>query len=225
MTPASPQVPKPLPFWVAPLPLIIAAAILGASWSSIPDRWIVHWGPGGVPNGWAHRSVGAVFGPLLLSLPLFVVFEVIILVIRSRRAARPALAPVTEGVVHLIRLILCAMLAMQAAIVAAMPFGRMKYWHPLIAFPILLITAIALGQRRISEAVRGVRAAGHGTEMEGYNGFFYRNPKDPRLWVPKLIGVGKTINFAHPMAWPTLILVLLGPLVFLVLLLLVSSQK
>jgi uncharacterized membrane protein len=40
---------------------------------------------------------------------------------------------------------------------------------------------------------------------EGYSGVFYSNPRDARLWVPKLAGVGWTINFAHRRAWPVMI--------------------
>jgi uncharacterized membrane protein len=32
-------------------------------------------------------------------------------------------------------------------------------------------------------------------------GLFYVNAEDPRLWVPKLIGVGWTLNFARPASW------------------------
>ena len=45
----------------------------------------------------------------------------------------------------------------------------------------------------------------------------YRNPRDSRLWVPKLAGIGWTINFAHRFAWP-MMLVLVGlPLAVVVL--------
>lgn len=32
-------------------------------------------------------------------------------------------------------------------------------------------------------------------------GVFYNNPEDPRLWVPKRIGLGWTLNYARPAAW------------------------
>lgn len=37
--------------------------------------------------------------------------------------------------------------------------------------------------------------------LEGWNGVIYSNPKDPRLWVPKISGFGMTLNFAHGRAW------------------------
>ena len=37
--------------------------------------------------------------------------------------------------------------------------------------------------------------------LEGWNGIVYNNPRDPRLWVPKISGYGTTLNFAHRRAW------------------------
>ena len=37
--------------------------------------------------------------------------------------------------------------------------------------------------------------------LEGWNGIIYSNPRDPRLWVPKISGYGTTLNFAHRRAW------------------------
>jgi uncharacterized membrane protein len=51
---------------------------------------------------------------------------------------------------------------------------------------------------------------------KGYGPFFYRNPEDSRLIVPKLVGIGWTLNFAHRTAWLLLGLVLLPVLVVLV---------
>lgn len=51
---------------------------------------------------------------------------------------------------------------------------------------------------------------------KGYGTLLYRNPEDPRLWVPKLVGIGWTLNFAHPTAWLVLGLLLLPALVVLI---------
>ena len=54
-----------------------------------------------------------------------------------------------------------------------------------------------------------------------YAGFFYNNPDDPALFVPKRFGLGWTMNFGHPQAKLVLIgmlvLVLLPPLVVVIL--------
>jgi uncharacterized membrane protein len=43
----------------------------------------------------------------------------------------------------------------------------------------------------------GLEPAGRLGGLEGWNGIIYSNPKDPRLWVPKISGYGTTLNFAH----------------------------
>jgi uncharacterized membrane protein len=48
--------------------------------------------------------------------------------------------------------------------------------------------------------------------LEGWNGVIYSNPKDPRLWVPKLSGLGATLNFAHAQSWMILIAILIVPI-------------
>jgi hypothetical protein len=42
---------------------------------------------------------------------------------------------------------------------------------------------------------------------EGWTGFFYSNPKDPALFVPKRFGIGYTLNFGNPMSWVVLALI------------------
>src|SRR5499427_2168781 len=37
--------------------------------------------------------------------------------------------------------------------------------------------------------------------LDGWNGIIYNNPRDPRLWAPKISGYGTTLNFAHRRAW------------------------
>jgi len=59
---------------------------------------------------------------------------------------------------------------------------------------------------------RRLREAGL-TLPEGYQGVFYNNPRDPRLFVPKASGLGSTLNFAHRLAWPVMLAILCGPLV------------
>ena len=49
------------------------------------------------------------------------------------------------------------------------------------------------------------------------HGVFYSNPRDSRLWVPKLAGIGWTINFAHRLAWPVMIALIGAPVALAIL--------
>ncbi|XXF75357.1 DUF5808 domain-containing protein [Myxococcaceae bacterium GXIMD 01537] len=51
---------------------------------------------------------------------------------------------------------------------------------------------------------------------KGYGPILYRNPDDPRLIVPKLVGIGWTFNFAHRYAWLLLGLLLLPVVIVLI---------
>lgn len=54
-------------------------------------------------------------------------------------------------------------------------------------------------------------------------GFFYNNPDDPALFVPKRFGLGWTLNFGHPQAKLVLIGVLVVILVLSLLPILISG--
>ncbi len=55
-----------------------------------------------------------------------------------------------------------------------------------------------------------------------YGGFFYNNPDDPAMFVPKRFGLGWTLNFGHPRARLFLITMLVLVLVVALLPLLVA---
>jgi uncharacterized membrane protein len=75
----------------------------------------------------------------------------------------------------------------------------------------LALLAGALGARRSARQL-----AEQGQSLpKGYGPLIYRNPEDPRLIVPKLVGIGWTFNFAHRSAWLLLALLLLPVLVVL----------
>jgi uncharacterized membrane protein len=56
-----------------------------------------------------------------------------------------------------------------------------------------------------------------------YGDFFYNNPDDPAVFVPKRYGLGWTVNFGQPMGKLILIGTLLLPLVLVILTVLVSG--
>ncbi len=48
----------------------------------------------------------------------------------------------------------------------------------------------------------------HEDDRYWYGGFFYNNPDDHALFVPRHFGFGWTMNFGHPRAKPILIIIL-----------------
>jgi uncharacterized membrane protein len=72
--------------------------------------------------------------------------------------------------------------------------------------------------RWISLGVLGV------TLPEGYGGLVYKNPRDSRLWVPKLAGTGWTIKVAHRLAWPVMIALVGVPLAIVLIVTLATAR-
>lgn len=193
--------------------LAVAAGWLASQWGALPERWVVHWGPGGVPDGYASRSFLGAFGPFLFGAGLAAVIELgATLTERVTRRRFPLLARAYGDFVRWVAIT-------QACIISTlgllMPLQRMPSPRPLLAVFMGLIGlglfAGALGVRR---AVR--QMAEQGLPLpKGYGPFGYHNPEDTRLVVPKLAGIGWTLNFAHRAAWLLLALMLLPVLVVL----------
>jgi uncharacterized membrane protein len=113
--------------------------------------------------------------------------------------------PVNAAATHLFRAVTLGLCLVFAVLAIDLPLGPRlpnAALLALVAIPIA-VTTVA-GMARMSEALRQVRRAGHGAKVEGYHAFYYSNPKDDRLWVPRQSGMGLTINFAHRWAWPVM---------------------
>jgi uncharacterized membrane protein len=204
-----------LPTWVPLAILLAAAAYLAIRWDSIPPRWVTHWGPTGVPNGWSERTVGGVFGPLLIGAAVAAFIETVA-AFAVRRGRASGLAPLREAQVDFASVMATALAIVFAFLAVELPLGSLP--HALTMIVVLVATlvtvgaALAVGARRVSRGLRQVRESGHTQQVEGYHSVFYSNPKDSRLWVPKLIGVGWTLNFSHPLAWPVMVLLVALPI-------------
>jgi uncharacterized membrane protein len=76
----------------------------------------------------------------------------------------------------------------------------------------ILVSAIVWAIWSLKSLHGRLEQAGQLGGLEGWNGLSYNNPKDPRLWVPKLAGFGATLNFAHARSWLILGAILVLPL-------------
>jgi uncharacterized membrane protein len=77
---------------------------------------------------------------------------------------------------------------------------------------VVIVGAIVWAVWALKSVQRYLDRTGQLGGLEGWNGFIYSNAKDPRTWVPKLSGLGATLNFAHARAWLILGAILVLPI-------------
>jgi hypothetical protein len=173
---------------------------------SLPERVPTHFDALGQANGWTPKAAlpWVVFG-----LPIFIwgfTWAVSLLTARLQedpaKAQAAAMAPM-RGLLGLgLAIVMGAMLLTPSRGPSALFVGLGGLFASLALGIVLMIREFKKLPRKT-------------TGLEHYKwGLFYVNAEDPRLLVEKPIGIGWTLNFAKPLSWAILALVLL-PLVLL----------
>jgi uncharacterized membrane protein len=181
--------------WFAP-PLVLLAAIavyLAAHWNQIPETFPVHFDANGLPNGWSHRTVRAVFGPLAFGalIVLFLSLLYIAMELGSRRATRRSvMLAALSGPAYLI--------AALFSLIGLLPFFNPPVWVILLLVAGFLPVYLVLMAHLLSKPMDGPPEV---TPDRCWHGSFYYNPDDPALFVEARTGFGYTGNFARPLLW------------------------
>jgi hypothetical protein len=217
-----------------------AALYLRSRWAELPERFPIHWGFDGRPNGWANRSLAGVFGPLIIAA-VIAAGMVLVAWLRQRQArtAGDAHAPAAAER-RFRRAMLWAMLASEYLLVlvsirvsllpleAAAPGGTAgpPRIAPFVALILIFVVTVTIILARIGRGARleatrdgvanqqsgGVPLGRRSPESCWKAGIFYVNPDDPAIFVEKRFGIGYTLNFGHPLSWLILGLSILAPL-------------
>lgn len=176
-------------------PFIILAGTGVAVWSSGPGKRSGMGPLGGV------RVVILVSG-----LVLAIFLEVMARMLESRERlasdydASPEAARVildtTAGLTRVLNLALAVFMAL-----LAIPLPGLGPGGAISLGTAIILGAIVWAVWALKSVHGGLERAGQLEGLEGWNGIIYNNPKDPRLWVPKISGYGTTLNFAHRRAW------------------------
>ncbi len=193
--------------WAPPAVLSVAALVLAALWSQLPEVWPVHWDGRGNVNGWAHRDLPGVFGPLGFGLIVWLVLEGVAASAALFTRPQAGMEPVQAATRGLLRAVATAQALLFGTLAVALPLSAGRIPGPaLIVGPIAVVVLALWGiGRTFSRALHQVRATLGEQALEGYHALYYSNAKDPRLWVPKLAGMGWTVNFAHRWGWPVML--------------------
>ena len=188
--------------WVAIGALVAAGVMLAVFWGDLPDRWITHWGLHG-PDGWAAKNAANAALPLAIGLGAWALFDG--LAYATTRPAGGFPPQMMSIVATVVRAVGLALALVCASLALALPLWQPRSARPIaVGVPVIIGVVVGAAMVWAWRETRRLRASGVALP-EGYTGVFYRNPRDARLWVPKVAGVGWTINFAHRRAWPVMI--------------------
>ena len=222
--------------WILPwgpfVILAIAASYLRAHWSSIPARWPTHWDGNGIPNGWATASFLGVYFPLLIAVATsaFLLFQIWgAMHTRAIRASglpgsreeryRKLIVGFLIGLQYLLTgvFVWIAFTPLRSEPARIPPVGLIV--TPVFAFvAVMIFVMVRMGQggSRVqpSEAANESHPVGDRI-LDRYwkAGMFYANRQDPAIFVEARFGIGYTLNFGHPIAWLSIVLLFFAILV------------
>lgn len=203
------------------VPLAVAAGTLYTRWPSLPERFPIHWGANGRPDGWAPRAPGTVLAPLLFGAVLTALFLLVSLLPRSGRGGdTPGMAARRQAVLQISRrcslaaawmvsLLLSAVALIPVLSLALGPGGTLAVILTVAFGGILVLLGIVLAG--LARLPRPPHAAGAACD-ERWKGGFYVDPDDPSIWVEKRFGIGYTLNLGRPAGRLLLVALLLLPL-------------
>lgn len=196
--------------FAAYLPLVFEAAWLKLHWNALAVRWPQHWDAAGHVNGWGERTAAGVYGPLVLGAVAVSLLMLVTMLIRFAPGPEPAqrlrifapLAWMTWCIGATFAFVGCFPLLAQHG-------ARLLLGGVAISALALLSCAGWLVVRAVGGAQGMSASASQDRERPLWRaGIFYYNPADAALLVPKRTGWGWTFNFARPMAWVVLLLIL-----------------
>jgi uncharacterized membrane protein len=198
--------------------LLATAAYLRLHWGEIPDRFPVHWGIDGTPNGWSLRTPADVYGPLLFGAALAAFISLIAYGIShaARSVSRLAAKPAKRDHAHRIAALMVGVeffVAAAFSFTGLLPFTGNPGAAPLVIVALAILVSALLVRGWLRRAPDSPdEAADDGTSDSCWKlGLFYFNPGDSALFVEKRIGIGYTLNFARPAAWILLAVTLIVP--------------
>jgi uncharacterized membrane protein len=208
-----------LPF----VPIVAVAVVLALSWEALPALFPIHWNGRMEADGWATRTVVAVFGWLAFGLVLTAMMGLCGYGIAHGSRRRHTAGPAAVAEAMRLRLTLRALLAAEWAVailtsaVGLLPLAHAAGKSDLLAW---IVVVAALGFAVGVPVCLGIAAwrrrgetFDDGTRDEAWKaGLFYYDPADPAVFVEKRLGVGYTFNFARPASWVALAALLGAPL-------------
>ncbi|TJY38927.1 DUF1648 domain-containing protein [Cohnella pontilimi] len=217
--------------WYAVHLLIVAVSVIGAivMWDRIPETLVTHYNGRWEADGWSEKSTGSVFQFNFIQLGMIVLFLLIHATVRHAKQVLDPAQP-EKSMAREIRfrkqnaVFLWALSLMVVALFSLIQGSILYNWNHetviaiSIIFPAAVILFLILFMIYLSK--QGWEGPNDPAFLEDNKwkagGLFYYSKEDPALLVPKRIGLGYTINFAHPIGWVILGVILAAPLLIVI---------
>jgi uncharacterized membrane protein len=179
---------------------LVGFAVMNSIYPGLPERWPLHYNAAGSPDGWAIKSYSHAFFPLYMATGIALVFELTAQFGRFLTSgSSPGRGRARQANLDCLRIISSALALFLAYIAYTLPQARGPGF--LVAPVIGLLSVLILGPLWSFRASYQDIVEISQNRPAGYRGLYYYDPADPRIWVPKLTGMGWTPNFAHRSAW------------------------
>lgn len=216
--------------------LLILLGLTVWRYPALPERMPVHWNAAGQADGWAAKSpwplaallimLAFIHGMLLtlligmgqmrVRLPAQRVEEYRLVRERYLRVSAQGMNALRIGIAVMFTGIMWASLfGIEGQAKGAAPPGMGLVWAgaAVLVLAIVWLMVRGLQVRREMREIAGPGAFEGVAPTEGWVwGMFYCNRNDPSIWVEKRLGIGWTVNFAHPAGWLIMGLALAVPL-------------
>ncbi len=226
-------------YWIlqiVPFAILCACAMyLRENWARIPERFPVHWGANGEPNGWATRSFGGVYWPLLIAVTVCIFLGVFSYGVMhwTRQIRSTGSASVAETRSRQVQVgVLIALQIFFAVIFSGVSLMALRpaleqapsIWLFLLGTLVFVVAIYAVflhtgqgGSNLMKAASESEPKIAGDTFVTGDRtpedcwkaGMFYVNRDDPALLVEKRFGIGYTLNFGRLAAWVLIALIVL----------------
>lgn len=190
-------------------------AVMSDVYPGLPERWPIHYNAAGMADGWASKTFSNVFFPLYMATGISLLFELTAQfgrLLGSKQQARGAHS--RQANIDCLRIISAAIALFLAYIAYTLPHARQPGF--LVAPVLGLLSVLILGPAWCFRAAYQDFVESTKDRPGGYRGLYFYDPNDPRLFVPKISGMGWTPNFAHPAAWFWTAMMVVLPLVIVI---------